>query len=295
MVCVSNKDVSRTKDHVYTDGENEYPSVTTVLGSRDTDTTGLEIWKKRNSGVGDKADWRHLSWYARNRGTLLHYHVLNRLYNGELWGADETESIGELQQYNDDDSRVYSLLRHKKRSTDVSTRGEFYDSWTHVNVMDIFEKDKRWFIDTVEDMLDVCVDEILHVEQYLHSDTLQLGGQVDLVYRDVYGDVVVADLKTSSSLRGKHILQGYTYAAMLVDCGVVDHIDRIEVWQVNPELSEANIHSHDSISEYHVTDDWWNDEWDNYDWDSHDEIYQTIGEVRTQYDPDAYDGGGFDD
>jgi hypothetical protein len=274
------KNVTRNDDWLYSDGDSAYESVTTVLKHFDTDTTGLDIWKKQNSGIGDKADWRHLLWYSQNRGTLLHYHVLNQLSQTELWSEDEQESIEELQQYNDDTARLYSLLRYKKRDIEVKDRGYFYDNFASSTIMNLFDQDKRWFMQKAETYIDELIKNPIAVEQMLHSDKLELGGQVDLVYEDYDGNTVVADLKTSSSLRGKHILQGYLYATMLVEQNVVDTVDRIEVWQMNPETEVSVIHSHENVSVHHSTKDWWNDEWDNYEWSSHEaivfEIYKCL-------------------
>jgi len=278
--------VTRDAAHNYTADGVTYPSVTTVLSSKEIDTTGLEIWKSKNSGIGDKADYRHLRMYAQKRGTLLHYHVLNQLTDKELWSDEEARSFNTLLDADEDSSVVYSLLRHDKRDTGVENRDMFYDACTDITVTDILEKDKRWFMDAADEILAEVDATPIAVEQLLHSDTLQLGGQVDLVYEDCNGDTVVADLKTSSSLREKHILQGYTYAAMVIDCDVVETVDRIEVWQLNPELEAMNVHTHSDtdLTEWHTDATWWRDEWDNYEYQSHEDIFGEIYSVREGYE-----------
>lgn len=297
-------DISRGQDddglRWYTDGDSEYMSVTTVLGFLDEDKTGLERWQAQNDGTGDKPHHEHIFWYSGPCGTICHYEALSQFehaYEGEdMWGAEETESTaqimsgpheGEFEDASHDPSDVtYSIL---KRRGAVETRDQYEALFEgNTRLVDVLDEETEYFVEKFEKLcedLGVDDDSVLHVEKYLLNDEVGYGGQCDMVYEDPHGNVVVVDLKTSSSLRQKHRLQSVAYmkAVEAADWGP-EHVDRVEVWRISPSKQNYEVHSHtvpthaDDLG-YFTDDNWFVDPWGEFSYDSIEHMWDKFTDL----------------
>lgn len=271
---------------LYTHDGQKLPSVTTVLKTRDEDTSNLEAWKERNDGKGDNAFHKHLYWYARHRGTLAHFHALKKLDEDLQWSPDEGDSVYQLENvHNLNDKNVdyevhdsspkevlYSVLKNQHS---VESWGEFYDRYppnqSHRYYSEALiaqkERDVDFFVDTFQhicDVLDLTEDNVIEVERYLFDTEYGYAGQVDMILEYPNGDTVIADLKTKKGAYDKEKLQGVAYgeAAVRTDDIPVDEIDRTEVWCIHPDTGLWSIFCDDaSVSPLH-TSKYWDEDYD---------------------------------
>ncbi|WP_226041156.1 hypothetical protein [Natrinema sp. DC36] len=277
------------------------PSVTTVLKTRDDDKSNLYAWQDRNDGEGDNAHHEHLFWYKRNRGTLCHWYALKKLDVNLEWSEDEADSfwvLNNIDKINDDsdifveDSQLgefvidgsdheeihdssprdvlYSVLKSQHA---VETWGEFYDEYgaygTHDHYSDALtaqcKRDREHFEDVFDEIvtkLGIEDEHVLAVEEFLFNIEDGYAGQVDLVYEcPETGDVVVADLKTSSGCYAKHKIQGSAYGNSVEKLLGLD-VDRLEVWRIHPDSGQWAVHCHDEPTEIH-TSNWWRKSFDD--------------------------------
>jgi hypothetical protein len=292
----------------YTDGEVTALSVTTILKAElDEDETGLEIWRDRNDGSGDAPYWEHLFWYSGPRGTLCHFQALvmfeDKFDQGdEMWGEEEQRSLKKMVGGPDDGAFkdapedikevVYSVMKDQGI---VETRDEFdalfRDSTT---LLDIVRKDIDYFVDAFNDILDtldIGKNDVISVEKFLVNSVngAAYGGQTDIVYEDVDGNIVVADLKTSGSLRQDHRLQTVAYARAVeaADDIDVDTVDRVEVWRIDPDEEAWTVHSshvpeHAEDVENFTDAHWFKDKWGEFEYESLDEMWEKFKELARQ-------------
>lgn len=305
-------DDSEDDIRVYTSGNTHMPSVTTVLATRNDDKSNLYAWQDRNDGEGDNAFHKHLFWYSRHIGTLGHWHALKTLDDDLEWTTDEAESAWVLNNIDtitdDSDYEAYSerlgesfvvdgsnhpeiqdatprdvLYSVMKQQHSVETWGEFFDQYSPYESHDYFSKkllkqaasDISFFRAGQQRLwkkLGVDEDSIIAVEKFLFNTEYKYAGQVDLVYEDPNGHVVVADLKSSSGCYDKHQIQGAAYgkAIELADDVDVDTVDRLEVHRAHPRSGQLAAHTHDSaegIQAIHTTKYWGDDFetlWNNF-------------------------------
>lgn len=273
-----------------TDGP-KLPSVTTVLKTREEDKSNLYAWQDRNDGEGDNAHHQHLFWYKRNRGTLAHFRALKTLDPSLEWSADEAESLyelGNVDELNDPDEDpevhdasprevLYSVV---KSQSAVESWGEFYDEYEPYKSNDYYsdallaqkDRDIDFFIEAFERIcgkLGITQESVIAVEQYLFEEEYGYAGQVDLVYEDPQGNVVVSDLKTSSGCYSKHKLQGAAYAKAIEreDSIDVDEVDRLEVIRIHPDSGEYAVHTSDPSEAVHTSTYWrksYDELWDEF-------------------------------
>jgi len=286
---------------IYTSDETHMASVTTILDTRDTDKSGLKSWQARNDGTGDNADHTHLFWYSRQIGTLGHWHALSTLEELE-WSEDEAESAWVLHNVDTitDDSKytAYSerlgreftvdgsnheeiwdasprevLYSVSKRQHAVEQWGSFYnthspyESHAYYNneLLNKADRDVGFFTTQqtqLFDQLGITTDSVVAVEQFLFNPEYNYAGQVDLVYEDPNGYIVVADLKSSSGCYDKHQLQGAAYAKAveMADDVSVDSVDRLEVLRTHPRSGQVVAHTHDGATgqqPIHSTEYWY--------------------------------------
>lgn len=289
-------DISRADDHSsYFKGDVAYPPVSKVLKLLEVDQTGLEIWRGRNDGEGDNAHHTHIFWYSRHRGTLAHYEALDPLTDEDLWGYEESDSMQQILTGPSDEAKeefwdngasldmddiVYSIMvNHERR---YPFRRTEYDANTLLS--EILHEDVEWFYDRFQELrfaLGISDDAVLDVEEYVVEEEHGYGGQADLVYEDPSGNVVLADLKTSSSLRHKHRLQavGYMRAMEAADYLPYDDIDRVEIIRATPDKEEYQVHSYkrpDHIpddAEWYETDDFFVDPWGDFEYEDIDAMW----------------------
>jgi hypothetical protein len=279
----------------YTNGDDRFLSVTTVLKFLEEDETGLEIWKDKNDGKGDNAHWEHIYWYSGPRGTLCHYQALKAYEDhydgdGELWGEEEAESMhavlhgpkdGFEEASEDMDDIVYSIANNQGTVTSVD---QYEHLFGNLRLVDILHEDLEYFVDKFNEIREELVAEPIAVERFLLSDE-GYGGQCDLCYEDPDGNVVVADLKSSSSLRQKHRLQSVAYMkAVERDPEMPDEVDRVEVWRIDPDSKEFEVHT-SSVPEHARHLDWYSDDhffddkWGSFSYDSIDDMWDKFTEL----------------
>jgi len=215
-------------------------SVTTILDQMEKPQQ-LTDWQERNDGEGDNADHEHLLWYKANRGTLCHYAALSIFEDAhdepELYSEDEAESEEELDNNHSPD-KLYSLLKDKDL---VENRDQFDEIKENIDLMDIYEEDIELFKNTFRTIIiqkGISQENILQIEKMFiaQPDRHGYGGQVDMVYEDPEtGETVICDLKTSSAVHDKHLIQGSAYAHALKSEGIIDDYDKVEVIRIHPD------------------------------------------------------------
>ncbi len=286
------------KRHYVSDGVDVL-SVTTILGELEEDTGRLDWWKRQNDGTGDNAHHVHLFWYKTYRGTLCHYQALKKFegsFDSEetMFGDGEREAMGELmdadngtKEFYDEDSDeviestsdeiLYSILK------DHGYVGDWYDyntKYSDHSIMDIHRQDVEYFVEAFNEICDalgVNEDTVVSVERFMVNEDVGYGGQCDLLYRDD-GDLVVADLKTSSGLRQKHRLQSVAYAKA-VEEEFGEEVARVEVWRIHPDTQTWEIHSHEEATEHHTTKYWYKDQYGNFEYASNEEMWEKFCEL----------------
>lgn len=298
-------DIGRDKDENgrrwYQHDETSALSVTTIIGlALEEDTSGLERWQNDHRGQKDEFHHEHVFWFSGPRGTLAHYQALKRFADEDLWGPEEARSMQQLLEGPDDDAFddastdmddvLYSILRYQGV---VSSRAEFQALFSDLRLVDVADDDVGYFVEAFEEICDrlgVDEDSVIAVERYLLHDDPRFGGQTDLVYEDPNGDAVVVDLKTSSSLRQKHRLQAvaYKHGVEQAEWGPSE-IDRVEVWRIDPDNEEWQIHS--NVVPSHVSDlydeerpddsrytdaFWFEDKWGDFSYSDMEDMWQTF-------------------
>lgn len=187
-----------TEGRVYVaDDGSVYPSVSTVVGARDGDTTGLDRWKATHDGSAGAADWRDLLTFKSAVGTLAHHAVLDPHADRDLWGTEESaaeQSLADLGAF------AYPVDGGVEERDAVA----------------FGEEAVAWCRDNADAALSDLVG-VVDVEQFLIDEERGYAGQVDLVYEtDLPGcALAVCDLKTSKRIYHKHRLQAEAYAAAL--------------------------------------------------------------------------------
>jgi len=191
---------------VYTDNEELYlPSVSTVLDEMPT-PDGIKYWKKKNNGKGDTKHWRTILQYKGNRGTLIHYNLLNEFEDGDMYSVDEEESTEELKLEGD------------------------WDRYRH----DLVYAQEAW--ESIKDVRGITEDNVLSVECFVTNTNTGYAGQFDLLYIDGDGNLVLSDLKTSKRIYDKHKMQLVAY-----DNALNLDIDVLEVIRIHPDTNTYEI------------------------------------------------------
>lgn len=277
----------------YVHGDHDVLSVTTILGLLEEDDTGLQYWKMKNNGKGNAAHWEHLFWYKTYRGTLCHYKALSKFDGSfdsedEMWGSGEQEALqeimlgpsdGELEEASYDREKVlYSILKDHGY---VSDWYDFKRGYKAHSLIDVLRHDEAWFasaFDEICELLGINQDSVINVEKFMLETILGYGGQCDLLYEDPDGNIVVADLKTSSGLRQKHVIQAVAYSKAIEQAEdiPVDKVDRVEVIRIHPDTRTWEVHSHVEATDHHTTKHWFKDKYGNWEYDSLEEMWHTF-------------------
>jgi hypothetical protein len=208
---------------VYTDFEDLYlPSVSHVLDEMPT-PEGIKNWKNKHDGTGGKKHWRDILQYKSNRGTLIHYNLLNEFEEGDMYSVDEKDSEEELKVEGD----------WKRYRQDLTYAQEAWED-----------------IKRVRGIRD---ESVLNVECFVTNTGVGYAGQFDLLYVDDDSNVVLSDIKTSnidSAPYTKHKLQLTAYMnALRLD------VDRLEVVIIHPDTRRWKI-SHNTDWSEDVSELW---------------------------------------
>ena len=208
---------------VYTDNEELYlPSVSTVLDEMPT-PEGIKYWKKKYDGTNGKKHWRDILQYKGNRGTLIHYNLLNEFEEGDMYSVDEENSTEELKLEGD-----WSRYRE-----------------------DLTYAQEAW--EQIKQVRGISEDNVLNVECFVTNTGVGYAGQFDLLYVDDDSNIVLSDIKTSNADYApydKHKLQLTAYAhALELD------VDILEVLIIHPDSETWKI-SHNTDWPEDVDDLW---------------------------------------
>lgn len=278
---------------LYSLGDIDLPSVTSILKTRDEDMSNLYDWQDRHDGEGDNAHHEHWFWYSRHRGTLAHFHALQSLDPSLGWSADEAQSIWALanvDEMNDPEEYpevadasprevLYSVVKYLG---EIEDWGEFYGRYPPYRNHDFYsdgivdrkDRDVAWFteqFDRICHKIGLGPDSAIEVERFLFDQEYGYAGQCDLLLEYPDGQIAMADLKTKKGAYMKEKLQGAAYAhAVERDPNIpVDEVDRTEVWCLHPDTGKYAIYSEDaSPSPIHTSQYWntgWHDLWDEFE------------------------------
>jgi len=197
----------RTTDdlRVYTNFDDVYlPSVSSVL-SQAPEPDGLKYWKANNDGSGDTEHWEDILMYKSNRGTLIHYELLNQYADEDMYGQEEASSESELKAT---------------------------DNWERY-------QDDLGYVESVWEDIDEdngIGDGVMSVECFVTNTDVGYAGQFDLLYIDSNGDVCLGDIKTSSRVYPKHKKQLVAYAnAVNID------VDVCQVIRIHPDSESYEV------------------------------------------------------
>lgn len=185
---------------VYTDGDKLFlPSVTTVIDQQ-PEPDGIKYWKRKYDGSGGKKHWRDILQYKSNRGTMIHYNLLNEFSVNDIHGTNEENSTEELKLEGN----------WKRYQADM---GYARDAWREI-------KTTRGIGD----------DTVLDVECFVTNVAVGYAGQFDLLYVDENSNVCLSDLKTGKGVYDKYKLQLVAYEnALNLD------VDTLEVVRIHPD------------------------------------------------------------
>lgn len=194
---------------VYTDHDELYlPSVSTVLDEM-PEPEGIKYWKKNNDGSGDSKHWRDILSYKGNRGTLIHYNLLNEFAEEDMYSVDEEDSEEELKLEGN------------------------WDRYTE----DLVYAEEAW--QTIKEQRNLSSEKVLDVECFVKNPNIGYAGQFDLLYVDDDSNVVLSDIKTSNAQYApyeKHKMQLVAYSkALELD------IDILEVLIIHPDSESWKI------------------------------------------------------
>jgi hypothetical protein len=208
---------------VYTDFEDLYlPSVSHVLDEM-PEPEGIKYWKKKYDGTDGKKHWRTILQYKGNRGTLVHYNLLNEFAEDDMFSVDEENSTEELKLEGD-------WSRYKD---------------------DLAYAEEAW--EQVKRVRGIEEENVLNVECFVTNTGVGYAGQFDLLYVDDDSNVVLSDIKTSNADYApyeKHKLQLTAYAkALELD------VDILEVLIIHPDSETWKI-SHNTDWSEDVDDLW---------------------------------------
>ena len=194
---------------VYTDGEDmALPSVTTVLDQA-PEPAGIEYWKKKYDGTGGNKHWEDILQYKGNRGTMIHYQLLNEFSDLDIHGTNEENSTEQLKLEGN----------WKRYQEDLAYAREAWDE--------------------IKKVRGINEDSVLDVECFVTNIGVGYAGQFDLLYIDKDSNIVLADLKTGKGIYPKYKKQLIAYTkALNLD------IDRVEIIRIYPDGEEWEI-SHD--------------------------------------------------
>jgi len=161
--------------------------------------------------------------YKGNRGTLVHYNLLNEFAEDDMFSVDEENSTEELKLEGD-------WSRYKD---------------------DLAYAEEAW--EQVKRVRGIEEENVLNVECFVTNTGVGYAGQFDLLYVDDDSNVVLSDIKTSNADYApyeKHKLQLTAYAkALELD------VDILEVLIIHPDSETWKI-SHNTDWSEDVGDLW---------------------------------------
>jgi hypothetical protein len=199
---------------VYTDGdEMALPSVTTVLDQA-PEPEGIKYWKQKNNGKNGNPHWEDILQYKGNRGTMIHYRLLNGFSDDDIGGANEENSTEQLK---------------------------VEGNWKRYQSDLVFAQD-AW--EEIKAVRGINEDSVLDVECFVTNNGIGYAGQFDLLYIDKDSNIVLGDLKTGKGVYPKYKKQLVAYEnALNLD------VDRLEIIRIYPDGEEWEVSDDSKWSE----------------------------------------------
>lgn len=269
------------------DNEEEFASVTTHLSRMDSPKkdSRLSGWVRRNSWLVS-ADWmdvgevetefvfsaeegrellvegevdavwldgelwttkaEYWSAYTRFRGTVAHCLLIEDLSGEDIWGAEEDAAVFGLMQM--DSVEAFD----GERSEECEEIGGWLCGKGGA------KEQCKWIVEEAKGRFE-GIREVLFAEQYLCHRELGFAGQVDLIYLNEEGEIVIADLKTGLSLYYQYRFQLAAYfdalpwsvVRELVEASYVEECSGVRLRSVraNFEKKESEVESHEDWRE----------------------------------------------
>lgn len=234
------------------------PSVTSILQVRDDPEKdkNLQDWRDNCHGQKDWAQpwWKDQMTYKGLRGTLVHYAILSQL--GDPDGDTYFHEVGDSQRGYEEYWAEYALKKWSKKAPSANAKDIPYsptqNRYDGEHAWDAAMRDCSWAITRFKEEWErrgLTDENIIAVEKHVRDTDYGYAGQLDLLYEDD-GEVVCADLKTSSAIRlsAKLQLAAYAYAVggevgassseeatTETDSDGISEVDRIEVWWAYPD------------------------------------------------------------
>jgi hypothetical protein len=229
--------VNGDKQRVYTNGNSNWPSVSTVLDSRDTPEKdeSLQSWRKYMYASDYRPDPDELLRYRGARGTLAHYKALNPLVAYELASEDESRAYDSLRDW---EYRHSDALRTAKDDIEF-----FLDAWR-----DMAEARGIAHFDSDGNVIE---ERVRAIEKAVLDREHQYAGRFDLAYEHPERGTVVADLKTSNARSMDHLFEkkwpryGLQIAAYAQ--AVEFDVDAVEVLWASPETESYSVITEDDM------------------------------------------------
>lgn len=191
---------------VYTDMKELFlPSVTTVIDQK-PEPKGLKYWKQKYDGTNGNEHWEDILSYKANRGTMIHYNLLNEFAPDDMFGRNEEDSTEQLK-----------LDGNWERYRDELGFAE--DAWKEI-----------------KEIRGISAENVLDVECFVTNTGIGYAGQFDMLYIDIDGNLVLSDLKTSKRVYDKHQMQLIAY-----DNALSLDIDILEVVRIHPDSESWEI------------------------------------------------------
>lgn len=236
---------------VYTDEDELFlPSVTSCIDQK-PEPRGLKIWKENNDGSGDNPRWQDILSYKADRGTLIHYELLNEFFDGDMYG--ENENTAEESLKDDSGTNLYD------------------DEWSSYQE-DLSFARNAWA--AIKQEREITSENVIRVECFVTNTNTGYAGQFDLLYIDGDGNLVLSDLKTSKRIYDKHKMQLVAY-----DNALNLDIDVLEVIRIHPDSNTYEI----------LHDDEWFEARDHY-WDEFSRLRATMDNLEERMDKALEDG-----
>jgi hypothetical protein len=210
----------------------------------------------------------------------------------------------------DMDSIAYSIAANHEHEY-VDTRADDNE----MRVFDLLNEDVAWAKERFNEVIEWLGIDPIAVEQYLVHEDYYYGGQCDLLYEDANGNTVLADLKTSSGLREKHVLQAIAYKRMVEDGTIslehdstendtsetgrdctevpIDTIDRCEIIRLNADKQDVMVHGSDYPDHVDRDDDryeaatFYSDYYGDYTYSNDSEIWAQFRDLLKQCHSDV--------
>lgn len=190
---------------IYTDESSfAVPSTSTVLDWNINPLVTKPYEYKQWRKYSDNPDY--VMKRSQKRGTFIHAYCQNMLVDDNLLtGIEEQDAKQWLKENNEWETLQDDLTWIDKKWTEICENNG------------------------------ITKESTINCEEFVYSESLSSGGQYDLLYQN-NNKTILADIKTSSSVREKHKIQLSVYQ-QLVD----REIDELQIIRINADNKETEV------------------------------------------------------